>query len=129
MSLFTSVYQTENVTPYLHVLVSHMPEFLKLYGSISPFSQQGLEKLNDNITKSYFRSTNHRDISSLHQLLLKLNHIEEVTFNPDCIHSKEFSYVEYVNSLITTIEHVPKTMIVLDCTYNIICFILSLVQL
>ena len=39
----------------LHVLVSHIPEFLKLYGSITSFSQQGLEKLNDNITKSYFR--------------------------------------------------------------------------
>ena len=88
MSLFTSVYQTENATPYLHVLVSHIPEFLKLYGSITPFSKQGLEKLNDNITKSYFRSTNHRDISSLHQLMLKLNRIEELTFNPDCIHSK-----------------------------------------
>ena len=91
MSLFTCVYQTENVTPYLHVLASHIPEFLKLYGSITPFSQQGLEKLNDDITKSYFRSTNHHDISSLHQLLLKLNRIEELTFNPDCIRSKKSS--------------------------------------
>ena len=41
--LFTSIYQTKHVTPYMHILVSHIPQFIKLYGSISPFSQQGLE--------------------------------------------------------------------------------------
>jgi len=41
----------------------------------APFSQQGLAK----------NSKNHCDIGSLHQLL---NRIEELTFNPDCIHSE-----------------------------------------
>ena len=77
--LFLSVYQTKNVTPYIHTLVFHIPEFLDLYGSLAPFSQQGLEKLNDNLTKDYFRSTNHKDCDVLRQLLLKLNRLEEFT--------------------------------------------------
>ncbi len=57
--------------------VSHVPEFPEIYGSLSPFSQQGLEKLNDDI-KDYFRSTNHRDHEALTQLLFKLNRVEDV---------------------------------------------------
>ena len=41
--LFTSLYPTKHVTPYMHILVSHIPQFIKLYGSLAPFSQQGLE--------------------------------------------------------------------------------------
>ena len=74
--LFLSVYQAKHVTPYIHILVSHIPEFLSLYGPISPFSQQGLEKFNDDITKDYFRSMNHRDGEAL-KLLFKLNRLEE----------------------------------------------------
>ena len=57
--LFTStfipnnLYQTKHVTPYMHIVVSHIPQFIKLYGNNSHFSQQGLEKLNDEITKDY----------------------------------------------------------------------------
>lgn len=92
MALFTSVYQTKHVTPYMHVMVSHIPEFLKLYGSIAPFSQQGLEKLNNEITKSYFRCTNYHDINALKQLLLKLNRLEELNFNPDCVRTKRVHF-------------------------------------
>ena len=59
MTLFLSVYRTKSVTPYMHLLVSHIPQFLEIYGTIAPFSQQGPEKLNDDLTKDYFRSTNH----------------------------------------------------------------------
>ena len=64
-----SVYQTKHVTPYMHLLVSHIPQFLEMHGTLAPFSQQGLEKLNDNLTKDYFRSTNHRDCDALKQML------------------------------------------------------------
>lgn len=87
--LFLSVFQTKHVTPYMHVLISHIPEFLSLYGSISQFSQQGLEKLNDDITKDYFRSTNHRDSEALKQLLLKLNRLEELNNDNCCREKKE----------------------------------------
>ena len=53
ITLFTSIYQAKNVTPYMYVPVAHVPQFLKDFGSLAKFSQQGLEKLNDDITKAY----------------------------------------------------------------------------
>ena len=77
ITLFLEVYQTKHVTPYMHTLIYHIPEFISLHGSLAPFSQQGLERLNDTITKDYFRSTNHRD-DALQSLLKKLNRLEEL---------------------------------------------------
>ena len=88
LAKFLSVYQTKNVTPYIHVLTCHIPEFLTKYGTIAPFSQQGLEKLNDIITKHYFRGTNHHTMNSLNQILLKLNRLEELS-DEGCVRSKE----------------------------------------
>jgi len=73
---FLDVYQTKIVTPYIHLLSSHIPEFVRKYGTIAPFSQQCLERLNDLITTDYFRSTNHRD--TLRQIMSKLNRLEEL---------------------------------------------------
>jgi len=44
---FLKVYQTKHTTPYIHLLTNHIPEMLKLHGSLANFSQQGLEKLKD----------------------------------------------------------------------------------
>ena len=71
MQKFLVVYQTKDVTPYMHALVSHVPEFLKLYGNIEFFTQQGMEKYNDITSKNYFRSTNHQGVSAIKQLFLK----------------------------------------------------------
>ena len=60
----------------MHALCAHVPEFLKLYENISYFTQQGMEKYNDTASKHYFRSSNHRGISALKQLLLKKNRIQ-----------------------------------------------------
>ena len=43
LTCFLSIYQTKNVTPYIHLMVAHLPEFLRIHGPISPFTQQGLE--------------------------------------------------------------------------------------
>ena len=86
--LFLQVYQTKHVTPYTHTLVSHLPEFLKKNGAVNPFTQQGIEKLNDQYTHYFFNSTNHRDTQALQQLLLKQNRLEYLTDN-SCAHSKE----------------------------------------
>ena len=53
LRLFTTVYQCKHVTPYMHLLslTSHMAEFLEIYKTIALFSQQRLEKLNDDVTK------------------------------------------------------------------------------
>lgn len=42
--LFTSLYQTKDVTPYIHAFAMHVSQFVNLYGSITMFMQQGLEK-------------------------------------------------------------------------------------
>jgi len=46
---FVDVYQIKKITPYIHVLSCHIHEFVKRYGTISQFSQQGVECLNDRI--------------------------------------------------------------------------------
>ena len=54
---------------------------VSFYGNISKFSEQGLEKLNDPTTKHYLRSTNHREIEVLNQLIEKRNHLEFLECN------------------------------------------------
>ena len=71
-SKFLEVYQSKNVTPYMHAFVSHVPEFLQILGTIVPFTQQGLEKLNDNLTQYFYHASNHRDLEALMQMLQKV---------------------------------------------------------
>ena len=67
---FKLLYQSKDVTPYMHALAIHVSEFIHLYGILVAFTQQGLEKLNDT-TKQFQPSTNYHDISSLKQILEK----------------------------------------------------------
>ena len=79
LQLYLTVYQSKHATPYMHALVAHLHEFLQIHGAIVPFTQQGLEKLNDVFTQQYFQSTNHREYDALKQLLLKQNRLEALT--------------------------------------------------
>ena len=54
---FIDVYHNDNVTPYIHAMMQHVGPFMTIHGSILPFTQQGLEKHNDNKTKKFFRSS------------------------------------------------------------------------
>ena len=58
VDLDSRVYLAKDVTPYMHVFSYHVSEVMRMYGNPTYFSQQGLEKLNDLVTKWYFRSTN-----------------------------------------------------------------------
>ena len=73
---FLTIYQNKDVTPYMHAFAMHVPQFLSLHGNITIFTQQGLEKLNDLTTKYFQRSSNHREMESLKQILEKHNRIE-----------------------------------------------------
>ena len=42
MKDFLSIYTKDNVTPYMHIFVNHFHEFLRLYGDLSVFSEQGM---------------------------------------------------------------------------------------
>ena len=69
---FIDVYHAKN--PYIHAMFNHVGDFMR----IQPFTQQGLEKLNDVMTKHYFRSTSHQNEKALTQLMQKLNRIEHL---------------------------------------------------
>ena len=51
---------------------------MEIHGSILPFSQQGLVKLNDVMTKHYFRAMSHQNEKALLQLIQKQNRIEHL---------------------------------------------------
>ena len=76
-------YQSKNVTPYIHILAQHIPEFIQKYTNISQFPQQGLEKLNDQTIIDFAKSTNHDycSLAVLTQLLQKRNRVEYLESN------------------------------------------------
>ena len=71
-------YQAKNVTPYIHAMMNHVSEFMKLHGSVLAFTQQGLEKYNDVITKDYSRATSHKGEQALLQIIQKRNRLEHL---------------------------------------------------
>ena len=73
---FTKLFPTKYVTPYMHILTFHVPQLLAMYSSISVFTQEGLERLNDKATVNYFAGTNRKGNSAYKQLLLKFKRIE-----------------------------------------------------
>lgn len=83
VSFYLTLYQTRNVAPYIHAFAMHVWEIIKLYGSLEPYSQQGLEKLNDLTTLHHLRATNHHhnNDEALWQLILKRNRIEKLEDN------------------------------------------------
>ena len=80
-SKFLEVYQSKNVTPYMHAFVAHVPEFLGIHGAIVPYTQQGLEKLNDSLTQFYYSGSNHRETEALTQMLQKANRLTHLSEN------------------------------------------------
>ena len=75
---FVKIYQTKHVTPYIHILSNHVSEFLQKYGNLVQYTQQGMEKLNDETTINFARSTNHNfhQLDALKQLMQKKNRLE-----------------------------------------------------
>jgi len=55
--------------PYKDAMANHVSEFMRVHGSILSFTQQGLEKYNDMMTKEYFRATCHRKDEALIQIM------------------------------------------------------------
>lgn len=63
------VFLKKDATPYFHVLMYHVPEFIRMYGNITPFSQQKFELLNHHLTQLYFRGSNHKFGSAFQQMM------------------------------------------------------------
>lgn len=51
------------ITPYMHVLVFHVP-MMRLHGSFKKFSGQGVEKKNDDMRRFFHREINRWDAST-----------------------------------------------------------------
>ena len=56
---FIDIYHTRHTTPYIHAMKCHVGEFLHLHGAILPFTQHGLEKYNNVVTKNFFQASCH----------------------------------------------------------------------
>ncbi len=80
--LDTVIDTSSSVTPYMHILVSHMHqhvEYLNSKGlSINSFSMQGLEKQN-NFTTTYFQRGSNKKGDIIRQIFAKRTRIEILT--------------------------------------------------
>ena len=68
---FLSVFSHEDMTPYIHVFVYHLHEFVQLYGNINLFNLQGLEKKNDIVTTQFHHTTNRHKKTTKSQTIAK----------------------------------------------------------
>ena len=48
-----------DITPYIHVFIFHAPQFLDKYGSLKPFSMDGVELMNRKHKLVYFSGSDH----------------------------------------------------------------------
>lgn len=72
------------ITPYIHIFVIHLNEFLEKFENINHFSMQGLEKLNYVSKIHYFRQTNkqfRKDNKFTLTLIQKINRLEIIRLN------------------------------------------------
>ena len=77
---FTNIYDTKHVTPYMHIFVNHVHEFMEKYDDVNRFNVEGLEKLNHMTHSQVFRGTN-RSEDYLKQIMRKRNRMEVLCRN------------------------------------------------
>jgi hypothetical protein len=80
---FLKIYPSEEITPYMHIFVSHLHQFSRIYFDIHKFNMQGVEKTNDKLIQAYFGGTNKQINYNtfLLQLAKKRNRIEIFSFS------------------------------------------------
>ncbi len=54
-------YEHSRVTPYMHIMVAHIPWFLQMYKTVKMFTGQGVEKNNDVARSIVLRKSQHYD--------------------------------------------------------------------
>lgn len=54
-------YEKARITPYIHILLYHVPRFLKDDKSLKSFTGQGIEKINDVVRSIYHNKSNRHD--------------------------------------------------------------------
>lgn len=81
-SYATEIFLAKDITPYMHLLVYHMPEFITKYGPITPFAQQRFELLNHHLTRLYFRGSNHKPGTALADVMRRHNRMTKLELTP-----------------------------------------------
>ena len=75
------IYPVKDATHYMHLLVCHIGEMVYIHGNLSSFTEQGVERLNDNVSKWYFRSTSFNQETVLRHVILKQNRSRPLQVN------------------------------------------------
>ena len=101
---FSLVFIKARITLYMHTFAQHVHEFLRLYGNIVIFSQQGLKKLNDATTKYYQSATNHQGYQALNEVL-EIRNRTELLEEDGYQRSKQVKLVAFVGNPDTTSVH------------------------
>lgn len=87
----------DKLTPYIHIFVNHIPEFIEEHKDLNLFSTQALEKLNS-LTKTQYHLQTNRQLkrsSYLKQLLEKANRMEFDHLNGKDILYSLLQYIHY----------------------------------
>ena len=71
LEAYLLINETNKITPYIHALFYHIPEFIQKYKNLSLFQTQSLEKLNDIRKTHYFRNSNKKKKILLNNFLKK----------------------------------------------------------
>ena len=75
VTAYVKLHQSKDATPYMHILMYHVCESVKLNGQIGHFTMQGLEKLNDKVSKWFYRSSSFSLKNALKQVMQKHNRL------------------------------------------------------
>ena len=72
---YVKLHQSKDATPYMHILMYHVCESVKLNGAIAHFTMEGLEKLNDNVSTWFYCSSSFSLKYALKQATQKRNRL------------------------------------------------------
>ena len=88
-------YHPKNITPYLHVLLYHIPFFISRYGTLANFSGQGAEKTNDIIKQIHQTKTNKHDATKdalLVRKRMEIGHLSKISRNKRRYNKRDSNY-------------------------------------
>ncbi|XP_028410515.1 uncharacterized protein LOC114533214 isoform X1 [Dendronephthya gigantea] len=69
-------YEKARITPYIHILLYHVPRFIKDEKSLKSFTGQGIEKINDVVRAIYHNKSNRHDACK--EAILALRRIDNL---------------------------------------------------
>ena len=88
-------YERKRVTPYMHIMVAHIPWFLELYSTVKIFTGQGVERNNDVASSIVLRKSNKWDsIGDILRLESRQWHLKHRERKPRSYSKRKTAYWE-----------------------------------